>query len=745
MLPLPNLDDRTYDQIVREAKDKIPKLFPRWTDENAHDPGLTLLELLAWISEMQQYYLDRITTRSERKFLKLLGLSPQGETSAVCEVAFAGASRTVTIPRGTPLYAYDQSFETLETLELIPAVLEKVIVRTETATGDVTSNLRSGIAFYAFGQEAGEGSRMFVGFDRELPLHTDITLSVRLSDHYPVPVGRGGDLAQEHSLVASASVSWKYAAGEEGDSWQPLHVVRDTTAHLSQSGHVTLRLTEPMKPLSMYPADDKKRYWLICTLEHGGYELSPKVEHLCINAVQAEQRQTISEYVHFDTDGEAGLVLEPEGYLANAGTIAVQTCDELGRWREWRSVSGLEKCGAGDYRFELERDTEARRLKLRFGDGVHGAVPGRVQPLRIVCSDSEKEPLLWIGASDGLPGQSFDISRKGTFRKDGMLIQVAVHSGDTDEWLWEDWEPVDDFDHSGPSDRHFVYDRAEGLIRFGDNERGRIPPSSGAANIRFVALRTGGGARGNVKMGMISAFADFIPEWEGIDVTNPAEATGGSEEETLEQAKRRAQRELSVPTRAVTAADYEEIVRDTPGLRVARVKAIPLFKPGMRDYPREKAPAQMTVVVVPYSESDRPFAGPGFLETVRRYLEPYRLLATELHVMSAAYIKVTVHAVVVVEPAYKEQTSAVANVLRRLLRPMGHGDGEGWQFGRSVHKGDIIGAISKLKGVVYVQDIWIDAEGPAVRKDGGGDIHLPPYGLVYSGEHEVELIGVTDL
>ncbi|GAA3405704.1 putative baseplate assembly protein [Paenibacillus hodogayensis] len=745
MLPLPNLDDRLYDQMVQEARKAIPKLFPEWTDENAHDPGMTMLELMAWMTEMQQYFLNRVTARNERKFLKLLGMKTRDELPAACEVAFTGAAGPVTIPRGTPLQAYDQTFETDETLQLVPAALEKLIVRTETAVGDFTANLQSGIPFYAFGPDAGDGSRLFIGFDRELPVHTDISLSIRLSDHYPVPVGRGGTSQEELALVASSVVSWSYASSEDGDGWSRVELLRDTTAHLSQSGKLTFRLTERMKPFAMYPADDRKRYWLCGTLERGSYELSPKLTHLYINAVRAEHRQTIGECVSFEATGEAGLVCETVGYLPYFGHISVQVGSRSGGWREWTIVPALASCGPGDACCEAEREPSAHKVRLRFGDGLHGAMPAKGSQIRLVAYAPAKEGLLWVGAGNGLPEQEFDLSRTGPFRGIGMLLQAAYRDKSTGEWVWEDWERVDDFDQSRPSDRHFVYDRAEGLIRFGNNEQGRIPPKSREPNIRFVSLQTGGGARGNIKQGMIAGFAEDVPEWAGVVASNPVAATGGAETESLEEAKLRVQRELAAPTRAVTAEDYEAIARDTPGLRVARVKAIPLYKPGMRDYPREKAPAQMTVAVVPYSERDRPDAGPGFLETVSRHLDRHRLLGTEIHVISAAYIKITVHAVVVMEPAYKEEATPIVAVLRRLLRPMGHGDGEGWPFGRTVYKGDIYGAISRLKGVVYVQDLWIDAEGPAVRKDGAGDIHLPPYGLVYSGDHEMELIGVTDL
>lgn len=55
------LDDQSYADIVAEAEARLPWLCPVWTDHNAHDPGITLLELMAWYKELQQYHMDQIT------------------------------------------------------------------------------------------------------------------------------------------------------------------------------------------------------------------------------------------------------------------------------------------------------------------------------------------------------------------------------------------------------------------------------------------------------------------------------------------------------------------------------------------------------------------------------------------------------------------------------------------------------------------------------------------------------------
>jgi len=154
----------------------------------------------------------------------------------------------------------------------------------------------------------------------------------------------------------------------------------------------------------------------------------------------------------------------------------------------------------------------------------------------------------------------------------------------------------------------------------------------------------------------------------------------------------------------------------------------------------------VTVVVVPQGLGDTPVPSAGFLETVAKHLDDRRLITTEVHVVAPDYVKVTVHAVVVVEPHFMEEGHRIVAALNRLLAPHDKPGGvQGWPFGRTVHKGDIYGAISRVKGVAYVQDLWLDAAGKAVRKSAGGDLELPETGIVFSGAHRIELISSSQL
>jgi hypothetical protein len=81
-IPLPNLDDRSYADLTAQAQSLIPSLYPEWTNHNPSDPGITLVELLAWLTEMLMFQVDQIPPANTGKFLKLLNGPPPAGTPA---------------------------------------------------------------------------------------------------------------------------------------------------------------------------------------------------------------------------------------------------------------------------------------------------------------------------------------------------------------------------------------------------------------------------------------------------------------------------------------------------------------------------------------------------------------------------------------------------------------------------------------------------------------------------------------
>ena len=105
MIPTPKLDDRTFKDIVEEAIRLIPQYCPEWTNYNPSDPGITLIELFAWMMEMVLYRLNRVPDKNYLSFLNLLGirLRPPQPARAVVTFQMSDKGDHVTVPRGTTI------------------------------------------------------------------------------------------------------------------------------------------------------------------------------------------------------------------------------------------------------------------------------------------------------------------------------------------------------------------------------------------------------------------------------------------------------------------------------------------------------------------------------------------------------------------------------------------------------------------------------------------------------------------
>jgi len=102
-LPAVNLDDRTFQDIVDEAKRLIPRYTPEWTNHNLSDPGVALIELFAWMSEMVLFRVNQVPDRLFVHFLNLVGIEPFPPSVARADITFwlsAAQDATITVPAG---------------------------------------------------------------------------------------------------------------------------------------------------------------------------------------------------------------------------------------------------------------------------------------------------------------------------------------------------------------------------------------------------------------------------------------------------------------------------------------------------------------------------------------------------------------------------------------------------------------------------------------------------------------------
>ena len=168
MLLSRDLDDQRFEDIVREAEGRLPWLCPPWTDHNVHDPGITILELMAWFKETQQYAINRVGPEIQRKLLELAGTFLKREQAAVCALDIPPEA-----PPRPPLSVLETPegvvFELLEEIPRDRGVLERVLVRRpkERELADITEMVSGGSVFQPFEFGGRRGSALVLDFSKK--------------------------------------------------------------------------------------------------------------------------------------------------------------------------------------------------------------------------------------------------------------------------------------------------------------------------------------------------------------------------------------------------------------------------------------------------------------------------------------------------------------------------------------------------------------------------------------------------
>lgn len=126
-IPLPNLDDRTFADLSAELRSLIPRHDKTWTNHNPSDPGITFIELFAWLGEMLLYRMNSIDHRTSLTFLKRIGVQPGGQRADltfVIDLPKADLPAGFVLRRGTRVASRDNADGTtveFETTADVPA------------------------------------------------------------------------------------------------------------------------------------------------------------------------------------------------------------------------------------------------------------------------------------------------------------------------------------------------------------------------------------------------------------------------------------------------------------------------------------------------------------------------------------------------------------------------------------------------------------------------------------------------
>jgi predicted phage baseplate assembly protein len=189
---------------------------------------------------------------------------------------------------------------------------------------------------------------------------------------------------------------------------------------------------------------------------------------------------------------------------------------------------------------------------------------------------------------------------------------------------------------------------------------------------------------------------------------------------------------------AITLSDFQTLALATPGVPVARARALAGHHPSL---PCVTAAGSVTVVAVPSCPDVRPEAGPDFLAAVHRWLAPRCALTTELHVLGPSYQAVGVHARLHAEAGADPDAlaAAAAAALDRFFHPLEGGpDGTGWPVGRAVYRTEVMAVLNAIEGVAYVDQLSLLAEGE--MEASCANVTLCTGQMVAAGEHRIQVI-----
>lgn len=118
MPKLENLDDVSFSELMKRCVSEIPQLCSEWTDFNAHDPGITFLEMLMWLTEMQRYYLSQITERHRESYLRLIGTTVRPAEPAIILARFF-SEETVLVKKETVFHIGGIPFRSAEDMVIV--------------------------------------------------------------------------------------------------------------------------------------------------------------------------------------------------------------------------------------------------------------------------------------------------------------------------------------------------------------------------------------------------------------------------------------------------------------------------------------------------------------------------------------------------------------------------------------------------------------------------------------------------
>jgi predicted phage baseplate assembly protein len=598
----PQLDDLRYDTIVERLLRRIPVYTPEWTDWNDSDPGVTLIQLFAYLAEQVGYRLNQVPEKNHIELLKLLGIRLQPALAATSRVGIFLADPTIIegftldapsrfTDKGSPAVIFESDGD----VDIIPAE-PAVLVAT-----------RNPYLFDLLRLDD-RGGREPAPTDAQLPKQMPAADSRWLSVMWDgkKPAGKEMPLTPIPLLPQSASgVAHPYLwvgikcnnaldAGFAGvtvtltvqfdDDERPDPHADILCAPIAAAGE---RSPPPIDWLAYWDAERQVMARVAGRIDDSTEKLTRSgtirfAVPLSIGAIPAALFANLRDpIIPAPADACIGLAQNLHDSIVPGGTVV-----DLGQFQtlltgaltKAQAARGEARPAVGHPLDPALRDEARLRCWLRLGplDASRPSPRLRFIGFNVVpVTNAVTVTGELLGHSDGRPGQTFQLAHGNIL---AGTLEIGIQESADPNALLTTWTEVSTLDAAGPNDRVFALDPEAGVLTFGDGRRGRVPPLVvGAGTVVAVRYRWGGGIAGERDAGAITVSG---VQFTGLAaVTNFVPARGGRDSETLDLAKLRARKELSARSRAVTAGDFEWLALQTPSVRVRRAIVVPRRRP----------------------------------------------------------------------------------------------------------------------------------------------------------------------
>lgn len=653
-----------FEELLQNAKKKINQIYPEWTNYNPADSGMALLELFAYMTEMQQFHVKQLGTAHGNAFLHLMGMRPYTLQPAKVYARIEGIHAPFRLLKGTRVKVGDMCFE----------AEEAVYMESEERIFNLPQ-----VPFYPFGENPGRTETFDIGMACRLKQDEIHLLYIDLYDDYPVkrtPV-------LPDTFVPLVRLELQYY---DGAGYAECELIEDTTLGLLKTGVLKFRIRGRMEKKD-------KEYRLRLTAK-GEYDTAPQIKNVYVNMVPFIQKDTVIEWQEYRiTGGRPFYEIIAQTWLGVKGIVRIYQKTEAGYRRIRQYASFLHE---GKRHFVIARETMQ-------------TVPDHVVfGLACMKEDAFFEDFVLVG--NGKPDQEFYLPDRNIL---GTSFSVLVEE---EPGCLVPWKPVTDLAQARQGECCYVLKEKEGILKFGNGIQGRMP----RGRIEITAYAVCEGINGNIQKNQMM---EFDGERKAEKAFNLVPAAGGRNPESIRECLERYKEEIKVKKRAVTNEDYEELVKQTPGLRIRKVK---VFSPA--------EPANcIEVVALPCTNGGRHLKGDGYDKNILRHLESKRMLGTRITIKKADYIPVWLSIEVQVKNHVLKAESRIREYIKRYFD-------EQMDFGEMVSYSRLYGYIDSLPETAGIVELEVHADGRGVSRQPNKDIRIPFYGMVYLQEMELNCV-----